>query len=57
MDHGNEKLSLGADQVILKGCILRNTNFVYGVAIYTGHETKVMMNSAKPRYKISELDK
>lgn len=51
------KLSLGSDNLILKGCILRNTEYVYGLAVYTGHDTKVMMNSAKPKFKLSELEK
>ena len=35
---------------------LRNTEFVYGVVVNTGHETKVMMNSAEAKYKKSKLD-
>ena len=41
---------------MLKGSNLRNTDFVYGVVVYTGHHTKVMMNSAKPRRKLSDLE-
>lgn len=51
-----EKISIGSDNVVLKGCILRNTEYIYGVAVYTGHDTKVMMNSAKPRFKLSQLE-
>lgn len=50
---GGQKLSLGADNLILKGCLLRNTDYVYGFAVYTGHDSKVMMNSSKPRFKLS----
>ncbi len=28
-----------------KGCVLRNTEWVYGLVIFTGHDTKLMMNS------------
>ena len=58
MDPGNggPKLSLGADNLILKGCLLRNTDYVYGFAVYTGHDSKVMMNSSKPRFKLSQLE-
>jgi len=35
---------------------LRNTDFIYGVVIFTGHETKVMKNSAQAKYKKSRLD-
>lgn len=47
---------LGADQVLLKGSILRNTAYVYGIAVYTGHQTKVMENSLKARVKKSKVE-
>lgn len=36
---------------------LKNTDFIYGLVIYTGHETKVYKNSSEARYKKSRLDK
>lgn len=53
---GGEMLSLSSDNLILKGCIMRNTEYIYGFAVYTGHDTKVMMNSSKPRVKWSQLE-
>ena len=50
-------LSLNADNLLLRGCSVRNTDFVYGVVVYQGHDTKVMMNSASARYKLSQLEK
>jgi phospholipid-transporting ATPase len=47
---------LNVDNLLLKGSNLRNTDFVYGIVVYTGHHTKVMMNSAKPRRKLSDLE-
>jgi len=35
---------------------LKNTDYIYGLVIYTGHETKVMKNSAESKYKKSRLD-
>jgi len=32
---------------------LRNTEEIYGWVLYTGHESKIYMNSAKPAYKTS----
>lgn len=40
-------LPLNADGFLLKGSVLRNTGYVYGVAVYTGHDTKIMMNNQK----------
>ena len=43
--------------MILKGCIVKNTKFVYGIVIYVGHHTKIMKNSKKPKPKISKIMK
>lgn len=56
MDQNNKKISLGADNMILRGCKLRNTEFVIGIAVFTGHDTKIMQNSAKAQYKFSTLE-
>lgn len=37
--------------------MLRNTSWVFGVVIYTGHETKLLMNSTKAPLKRSTIDK
>lgn len=37
-----EKISLNNDFQILRGMSLRNTESIYGVVIFTGHDTKVM---------------
>ena len=50
------KISLGAENMILRGCKLRNTEYVYGVTIFTGHDTKIMMNATKAKYKFSSLE-
>lgn len=34
--------TIGPSNVILRGCIVRNTTFIYGVVVYTGHDTKIM---------------
>ena len=52
-----EKISLNTDYVLLRGMSLRNTEHVYGVVVFTGHDTKVMKNSATGKYKFSSLEK
>ncbi|KAJ8950664.1 hypothetical protein NQ314_007794 [Rhamnusium bicolor] len=48
---------LGPDQLLLRGAILRNTSWIFGIVIYTGHETKLMRNSTKAPLKRSTVDK
>ena len=56
LPHKDTAISLNADNLLLRGSSLRNTEFVYGVTIYTGHETKIMQNSASANYKFSKLE-
>ncbi len=37
----SESFPLNADNTLLRGCVLRNVEFVYGLVIYTGNQTKV----------------
>lgn len=36
------KIPVGPNQMLLRGCQLRNTSWVYGVVANAGHQTKVM---------------
>lgn len=36
---------LGPDQMLLRGAQLRNTGWLYGLVVFTGHETKLMRNA------------
>lgn len=51
-----KKISLGAENMILRGCKLRNTEHVFGLAVFTGHDSKIMMNSQSAKYKFSSLE-
>ena len=51
-----DKISLSAENVLLRGCSLKNTDFVYGLCIFTGHDSKLMQNSANAKYKFSTLE-
>ncbi|XP_065288797.1 probable phospholipid-transporting ATPase IA isoform X17 [Dermacentor albipictus] len=48
---------LGPDQILLRGAMLKNTTWAFGVVIYTGHESKLMMNSTAAPLKRSTVDK
>ncbi|KXN73399.1 phospholipid-translocating P-type ATPase, partial [Conidiobolus coronatus NRRL 28638] len=43
---GNQ-LPLSINQVLLRGTLLRNTSYVYGIVIYSGEQTKVRLNATK----------
>lgn len=43
--------------VALRGCVLRNTEWIIGIVVNTGHDTKVMMSSRETEPKTSVLDK
>lgn len=46
---------MGMNQLMLRGCILKNTDYAYGVVVYTGHETKVMLNGKAAPSKMSNV--
>ncbi|KAK2994397.1 hypothetical protein RJ640_029512 [Escallonia rubra] len=52
-----QTLPLSPNQILLRGCSLRNTEYIVGTVIFTGHETKVMMNSMNVPSKRSTLEK
>lgn len=45
------------DNLLLRGCYLRNINYIHGIAVYLGRESKIMMNAKKPPHKVSNLMK
>uniref|UniRef100_A0A8C1STR4 Phospholipid-transporting ATPase n=1 Tax=Cyprinus carpio TaxID=7962 RepID=A0A8C1STR4_CYPCA len=48
---------LGPDQVLLRGAQLRNTQWVVGIVVYTGHDSKLMQNSTKAPLKRSNVER
>ncbi|KAI4344030.1 hypothetical protein L6164_011307 [Bauhinia variegata] len=53
----NQQYPLAPQQLLLRDSKLRNTDFIYGVVIFTGHDTKVMQNSTAPPSKRSKVEK
>ena len=51
-----ENFSINIKEFILKGSILKNTNWIIGVIIYTGMDNKIILNSKKPRLKVSQVE-
>nr|CAD7574759.1 unnamed protein product [Timema californicum] len=51
------RYSLDNDKVVLRGCVLRNTQWCYGVVIFAGKDTKLMQNSGKTKFKRTSIDR
>uniref|UniRef100_A0A8C9MVB2 Phospholipid-transporting ATPase n=1 Tax=Serinus canaria TaxID=9135 RepID=A0A8C9MVB2_SERCA len=47
----------GHGYILLRGAQLRNTQWVHGIVVYTGHDTKLMQNSTSPPLKMSNVER
>lgn len=56
-EKANHKVSLQYENFLLRGCSLRNTDYVVGVVTYVGSDTKIMLNSTRNKSKYSNLEK
>lgn len=45
LNMGGKTIPLDPNQLLLRGAQLRNTEWIYGLVVFTGHETKLMRNA------------
>uniref|UniRef100_A0A8C6J5S7 Phospholipid-transporting ATPase n=1 Tax=Melopsittacus undulatus TaxID=13146 RepID=A0A8C6J5S7_MELUD len=58
VEHSNkDRVGLSKENLLLRGCTVRNTEAVVGIVVYAGHETKAMLNNSGPYYKRSKLER
>ncbi|KAF6170451.1 hypothetical protein GIB67_036225 [Kingdonia uniflora] len=57
MEFEEQQYSLTPQQLLLRDSKLRNTDYIYGVVIFTGNDTKVIQNSMDPPSKRSKVEK
>ncbi|XP_010620552.1 probable phospholipid-transporting ATPase VB isoform X2 [Fukomys damarensis] len=58
LEHPDQtRTGFGSESLLLRGCTIRNTEVAVGIVIYTGHETKAMLNNSGPRYKRSKIER
>ena len=53
---GEKELPLAPDQLLLRGATLRNTPWIHGVVVFTGHETKLMRNATATPIKRTAVE-
>ncbi|KAI4211834.1 MAG: hypothetical protein LQ351_005477 [Letrouitia transgressa] len=54
---GEKELPLAPDQLLLRGATLRNTPWIHGVVVFTGHETKLMRNATATPIKRTQVER
>jgi phospholipid-transporting ATPase len=57
ISNGKNSFSLDQSNLLLRGAALKNTAWIYGVVVYTGHQTKIMMNSSGTPSKRTKMQK
>ncbi|GLC49980.1 hypothetical protein PLESTB_000329300 [Pleodorina starrii] len=56
-DGPGSQLPLTADHLLLRGCTLRKTDWVVGVVVYTGLDSKIMKNRTPSPRKVTQLER
>lgn len=54
-DQKQEPVSI--NELLLRGCAIRNTNWIIGLVVFTGADTKIMLNGGDTPSKRSKIEK
>lgn len=54
-DSINVIIPIDSKQLLLKGAVLKQTEWIIGFVVYTGHNTKIILNSTKPKLKFTKI--
>lgn len=57
LSYEEKVIPIGPSGLLLRGCVLRNTEWLIAMVIYTGNDTKIMLNSGATPSKRSRIDK
>ncbi|XP_026095031.1 probable phospholipid-transporting ATPase IM isoform X2 [Carassius auratus] len=53
----DNKYPLDNEKMLLRGCVLRNTEWCFGLVIFAGLQTKLMQNCGRTKFKRTSIDK
>ncbi|KAM7151887.1 putative phospholipid-transporting ATPase IM isoform 4-T4 [Macrochelys suwanniensis] len=53
----DNRYSLNNEKMLLRGCVLRNTDWCFGMVIFAGPDTKLMQNSGRTKFKRTSIDR
>uniref|UniRef100_A0A672SMH2 Phospholipid-transporting ATPase n=1 Tax=Sinocyclocheilus grahami TaxID=75366 RepID=A0A672SMH2_SINGR len=53
----DNKYPLDNEKMLLRGCVLRNTEWCFGLVIFAGLQTKLMQNCGRMKFKRTSIDK
>uniref|UniRef100_A0A8C3SAJ8 P-type ATPase N-terminal domain-containing protein n=1 Tax=Chelydra serpentina TaxID=8475 RepID=A0A8C3SAJ8_CHESE len=51
------KYPLSNQNMLLRGCMLRNTEWCFGLVVFAGPDTKLMQNSGRTKFKRTSIDR
>jgi phospholipid-translocating P-type ATPase (flippase) len=57
IDVGGSKDAIQPGNILLRGCVLRNCEWIVGLVVNTGHDTKIMMSNTETPSKSSVLER
>lgn len=57
LQSGQKELPLTPEQLLLRGATLRNTPWIQGIVVFTGHETKLMRNATATPIKRTDVER
>ena len=52
-----KQIPIGPDQILLRGAQLRNTPWLYGLVVFTGHDTKLLRNATATPIKRTAVER
>ena len=55
IEYEREEVQCDIDNIVLKGCVLKNTEYICGIIVYSGKNTKIMKNAKNVRTKSSRV--